>query len=152
MAATLKSPTLTRGGRTLRAIAAAAIDDPDAIIRPREVIELAYAPGVKPSQACRRLMLLLLAESGAAVADDVTHQIERRRLPGHRSFQDFQLLIRELRSISLVLPARSGRNRRAVRTAGIFQWVQQEVDESGIALVEWRLTDEARFWITTSEV
>lgn len=152
MAAPLTSQPSTLGGRTLRAIAAAATDDPDAIIRPREFIELAYVPGIRPSLACRRLMLLLLAESGAAAVDDVAHRIERRRLPGHRSFQDFQLLIQELKAISLLLPVGSWRGRRAVRTSGIFLWVQQEEDQSGTAWVEWRLTDEARSWIRKSEV
>lgn len=139
--------------RTLRAIAAASIDDPDAIIRPREVVELFYAPGLRPSLACRRLMLLLMAEAGVAAADDVTHRIERRRLPaGHRNFDDFQKLVLEIRAVSLVKTCNSGRGRRAILTVGVFHWVKQEVDPTGTAWIEWRFTPEARHWIRESSV
>jgi len=140
-------------GRTLRAIAAASIDDPDAIIRPREVIELFYAPGGRPSLACRRLMLLLLAEAGVAAADDVTHRIERRRLPaGHRNFDDFQKLVLEIQAVSLVQTCSSGRGHRAVLTVGVFHWIRQEIDPIGTAWIEWRFTPEARHWIKESSV
>jgi hypothetical protein len=98
-------------------------------------------------------MLLLLAEAGVAAADDVTHRVVRRKLPaGHRNFDDFQKLVLEIRAVSLVQTCSSGRGRRAVITVGVFHWVKQEVDPSGMAWIEWRLTPEARSWIKESSV
>lgn len=136
----LASPTI---GRTLKAAAAVRSAENGRIIQPRELVEVAFAPGCAPSAAARRALVLVIDAAGPAAGLDIIHRISKKELRrGHKGNERLGDLLNEIAGIRLHLRCRSTTGAPAVERAGLFSRLREEDGDTGF--IEFRFSDGAR--------